>query len=122
MVVGPDNKVAVRTLSLGGTRGSDWIVEGGLNDGDRVIVTGVQKVKPGVLVQAVEAQPASLAASSTPAAATPAAPPPAGATPSAPKAATSATAAPPATTANGATPTAVRNVPRTSLAVVSDAK
>jgi membrane fusion protein (multidrug efflux system) len=64
MVVGPDNKAVVRTLSLGGTRGTDWIVDRGLNDGDRVIVTGVQKVKPGDLVQAVEAQPASLAATS----------------------------------------------------------
>src|SRR6195256_4652212 len=51
MVVGPDNKAVVRTLSLGGTRGSDWIVEGGLNDGDRVIVAGVQKLQPGAVVQ-----------------------------------------------------------------------
>jgi len=130
MVVGPDNKAVVRTLSLGGTRGTDWIVTGGLNDGDRVIVTGVQKVKPGTLVQAVEAQPASLVATpSTPAAATPATPSTpaiaarAAATPSAPTTATSATAAPAARAANGATATAVRNVPRTSPgAVVSDAK
>jgi membrane fusion protein (multidrug efflux system) len=120
MVVGPDNKAVVRTLSLGGTRGTDWIVTGGLNDGDRVIVTGVQKVKTGALVQAVEAQPALLAAvSSTAAAATPSTTTtPAIATPSAPTAATSATAAPPAPTANGATPSAVRNVPRTSRTVV----
>src|SRR4030095_1332915 len=92
MVVGPDNKAVLRTLSLGGTRGADWIVTGGLNDGDRVIVTGVQKVKPGVLVQAVEVQPASLAAaSSAPTAATPAAPTTA--------TSTSAMAAPPAPTA-----------------------
>ena len=65
MVVGQDNKVAVRTLSLGGTRGSDWIVQGGLNDGDRVIVAGVQKVKPGSVVQAVEVQPASVAETSS---------------------------------------------------------
>jgi membrane fusion protein (multidrug efflux system) len=64
MVVGHDNKVAVRTLSLGGTRGSDWIVQGGLNDGDRVIVAGMQKVNPGTVVQAVEVQPASAAAAS----------------------------------------------------------
>jgi membrane fusion protein (multidrug efflux system) len=62
MLVGPDNKAVVRALTLGGTRGSDWIVEGGLNDGDRVIVAGVQRVKPGAVVQAVEAQPASVAA------------------------------------------------------------
>src|SRR4029077_6950187 len=30
MVVGADNKVALRTLSLGGTRGNEWIVESGL--------------------------------------------------------------------------------------------
>ncbi len=65
MVVGPDNKVAIRTLMLAGTRGSNWIVEGGLNDGDRVIVAGVQKVKPGAFVQAVET-PATVAATSAP--------------------------------------------------------
>ena len=118
MVVGPDNKALVRTLALGGTRGSDWIVEGGLNDGDRVIVAGMQKVKPGSAVQAVEAQPASVAATSTPTTVTPAA-----LTSPAPTTATPAIAAPPARTANGATPPAVRNVPRTSPAVVvSDAK
>jgi len=132
MVVGPDNKAVVRTLLLGGTRGTDWIVDRGLNDGDRVIVAGVQKVKPGALVQAVEAQPASLAGTpSAPAKATSAI-----ATPSSPATGTSATAMPPASTAetpsiaapaarmaDGATPTAVRNVPRTSpAAVVTDAK
>jgi len=73
LVVGPDNKVALRKLSLAGTRGSAWIVDGGLNDGDRVIVGGVQKAQPGGLVQAVEAQPTDVAATS-PAARAPAAP------------------------------------------------
>jgi membrane fusion protein (multidrug efflux system) len=114
MVAGPDNKAVLRTLSLGGTHGSDWVVTAGLNDGDRVIVTGVQKVKPGVLVQAVEAPPASLAAASSAPAAAPLA---------APTTATSTMAAPPAPTANDATPTTVRNVPRTSPGtVVSSAK
>jgi membrane fusion protein (multidrug efflux system) len=54
LVVGPDNKVAVRTLQLIGTRGDQWIVEGGLADGDRVIVAGVQKAQPGAVVEAVE--------------------------------------------------------------------
>ena len=131
MVVGPDNKAVVRTLSLSGTRGNAWIVEGGLNDGDRVIVAGMQKVKPGSAVQAVEAQAASVATalstpSSTPATGASPAPAtvtPAPATPSTPTTATSAAAAPFTWTANGATPTAVRNVPRTSPgAVVSAAK
>jgi len=74
LVVGPDNKVASRTLSLAGTRGSAWIVDNGLNDGDRVIVGGVQKAQPGALVQAVEAQPTDVAATPLAANASPAAP------------------------------------------------
>ena len=62
LVVGPDNKVALRTLQLGGTRGTQWTVESGLNDGDRVIVGGVQKVQPGAVVQAIESQSATAAA------------------------------------------------------------
>jgi membrane fusion protein (multidrug efflux system) len=55
LVVGPDNKVASRQLQLKGTNGNQWVVEGGLAYGDRVIVSGVQKVQPGVVVHAVEA-------------------------------------------------------------------
>jgi membrane fusion protein, multidrug efflux system len=55
LVVGADGKAAARTLQLRGTRGDAWIVDGGLQDGDRVIVGGLQKVQPGVLVQASEA-------------------------------------------------------------------
>jgi membrane fusion protein (multidrug efflux system) len=62
LVVGPDNKVTLRTLQLGGTRGTQWTVESGLNDGDRVIVGGVQKVQPGAVVQAIESQGATAAA------------------------------------------------------------
>jgi membrane fusion protein (multidrug efflux system) len=62
LVVGPDNKVAARNLQLKGTRGDQWIVEGGLADGDRVIVAGVQKVQPGAVVRATEAQAATAAA------------------------------------------------------------
>jgi membrane fusion protein (multidrug efflux system) len=57
LVVGPDSKVAARTLKLAGTRGTAWIVESGLSDGDRVIVAGVQKVQPGGAVQATELPP-----------------------------------------------------------------
>src|SRR6266404_2052295 len=62
LVVGSDNKVAVRPLQLRGTNGNQWIVEGGVEDGDRVIVAGVQKVQPGGVVQAVESQMAIAAA------------------------------------------------------------
>ncbi|WP_428979428.1 efflux RND transporter periplasmic adaptor subunit [Cupriavidus oxalaticus] len=56
LVVGPDNKVVQRTIQAQSTLGDKWIVTGGLNDGERIIVAGGQKVQPGMLVQAVEAQ------------------------------------------------------------------
>jgi membrane fusion protein (multidrug efflux system) len=75
LIVGPDNKVAARPLQLRGTSGDEWIVEGGLNDGDRVIVDGVQKAQPGAVVTAVEFQTATAAAkSSIPKTAVPGAP------------------------------------------------
>ena len=40
LVVGADNKVALRQLVTSGTYGSNWVVESGLKAGDRVIVAG----------------------------------------------------------------------------------
>jgi membrane fusion protein (multidrug efflux system) len=65
LVVGPDNKVIVRSLQLHGTSGNQWIVSDGLKDGDRVIVAGMQKVQPGALVEAAESQTASSVAASS---------------------------------------------------------
>jgi len=56
LVVGPDNKVVQRTIQTQNTFGDKWVVTGGLNEGERVIVAGLQKVQPGMLVQAVEPQ------------------------------------------------------------------
>lgn len=61
MVVGADNKVAQRTVTTQDMAGANWIVTGGLNEGERVIVAGIQKVQAGMLVQASEARPASSA-------------------------------------------------------------
>ena len=82
LVVGPDNKVAQVQLVTSGTNGSNWVVESGLKAGDRVIVHGTEKVKPGMTVKAVEAQlaadpldPATAGAQASPSpAAAPAAP------------------------------------------------
>jgi membrane fusion protein (multidrug efflux system) len=54
LVVAPDNKVSLRAIHATRTSGADWVVEGGLNDGERVIVSGVQKVQPGATVRPVE--------------------------------------------------------------------
>ena len=61
LVVGPDGKAVVRPLGLRGTSGDQWIVSAGLEDGDRVIVAGLQKVQPGTAVKAVEAETSSAA-------------------------------------------------------------
>ena len=55
LIVGPDNKVSLREIQATRTVGTDWVVEDGLNDGEKVIVAGVQRVQPGALVRAVEA-------------------------------------------------------------------
>jgi membrane fusion protein, multidrug efflux system len=55
LVVGPDNKVVARSLVTSGTYGSNWVVESGLKPGDRVIVDGVDKAKPGSIVKTVPA-------------------------------------------------------------------
>jgi membrane fusion protein (multidrug efflux system) len=67
LVVGADNKVAQRSLQVQDMLGDAWVVTGGLREGERVIVSGVQKVQPGMLVRAVDAPapPASLAQAET---------------------------------------------------------
>ncbi len=50
LVVGPDNSVSLRTLTDGGTYGPFFVVLSGLHAGERVIVEGLQKVRPGIRV------------------------------------------------------------------------
>ncbi|MEO8599475.1 MAG: efflux RND transporter periplasmic adaptor subunit [bacterium] len=57
MVVGADNKVAVRTVITGNAQGNDWLIKEGLKAGDRVVVEGLQKIKPGAAVKVVPWQP-----------------------------------------------------------------
>ena len=53
LVVDAEDKVQQRILALDRAIGDKWLVSSGLNPGDRVIVEGVQKVRPGVSVKAV---------------------------------------------------------------------
>ncbi|CAM5527655.1 efflux RND transporter periplasmic adaptor subunit [Rhodanobacter lindaniclasticus] len=55
MLVGKDGKVEVRPVQVSRTVGDQWLVDGGLTAGDRVIVEGLQKIQPGTPVQATEA-------------------------------------------------------------------
>jgi membrane fusion protein (multidrug efflux system) len=52
-VVDASGKVEVRMVQAPRTVGDNWLVTSGLNPGDRVIVDGLQKVKPGMPVKAV---------------------------------------------------------------------
>jgi membrane fusion protein (multidrug efflux system) len=49
--VGPDNKVQARPVTTAERVGEQWVIEQGLKPGDRVIVEGQLKVRPGALVQ-----------------------------------------------------------------------
>jgi membrane fusion protein (multidrug efflux system) len=66
MVVGGDGKVELRKLQTARTLGNDWLIDSGLQAGDRVIVEGVQRARPGAQVQAVEASPAPVAPAPAP--------------------------------------------------------
>lgn len=49
-VVGGDDKVSVRTVTVGDRVGSEWVIADGLKPGERVIAEGVQKVRQGAHV------------------------------------------------------------------------
>ena len=54
MVVGKDGKVELRNVTTARSVGDQWLVTAGLAAGDRVIVEGLQKIGPGMPVQATE--------------------------------------------------------------------
>ena len=51
LVVDADNRVAIRRVTTGRQQGTDWVVEDGLQEGEMVIVEGLQRVRPGIEVQ-----------------------------------------------------------------------
>jgi membrane fusion protein (multidrug efflux system) len=62
LVVGEGDKVAARTVTLGDATDDFYIVTAGVKPGERVIVDGIQKVRPGMQVKA-EAKGSAPAAS-----------------------------------------------------------
>jgi membrane fusion protein (multidrug efflux system) len=65
--VTPENKVVPVPIQIGPMSGDKWVVTGGLTEGTRIVVDGVQKAKPGATVKPVDpanpAAPASAASS-----------------------------------------------------------
>lgn len=52
-VVGAEEKVEARTIKVLRTVADNWLVEEGLNPGDRVILEGIQRARPGTVVKTV---------------------------------------------------------------------
>jgi membrane fusion protein (multidrug efflux system) len=74
MVVAPDGQVAPRTIKLGGAQNGQWVVLDGLKAGEKVMVDGFQKLRPGSPVKPVPWTPAGAAPAGPAAAATAAKP------------------------------------------------
>jgi membrane fusion protein, multidrug efflux system len=56
-VVTSTNTAHIQTVNVGAQIGSDWIINSGLEPGDRVVVEGIQKVREGAAVNPVPFAP-----------------------------------------------------------------
>ena len=65
-VVGPADQVDLRWVKVGERTGNLWVIEEGLQPGERVIVEGIQKVKPGMTVTTKPYQEASAVPQTSP--------------------------------------------------------
>jgi membrane fusion protein (multidrug efflux system) len=55
LLVGPENKVMPRPVKVGAMAGTNFVIEDGLAGGERLIVSGMQKAKPGSPVKPIVA-------------------------------------------------------------------
>ncbi len=62
IVVGPDDKAEIRPVQTAERVGRLWVIAKGLDPGDRVVVEGLQKARPGSLVNPVPVPPEAAAA------------------------------------------------------------
>jgi len=54
MFASPEGRVEQRILKVSQAVGQNWLVESGANEGDRVIIEGLMKVRPGLLAKTTE--------------------------------------------------------------------
>jgi membrane fusion protein (multidrug efflux system) len=52
-VVDQDEKIQIRDVAASDWKGDQWLIDRGLNQGDRVVVNGLMKIGPGAPVKAV---------------------------------------------------------------------
>ena len=51
VVLSPDNHVHIRTVQVGPTVGTEWVITAGVKPGDRVVTAGIDKVRDGQVVK-----------------------------------------------------------------------
>ena len=51
VVLGPDNHVHIRTVQVGPTVGTEWVITAGVKPGDRVVTAGIDKVRDDQVVK-----------------------------------------------------------------------
>ena len=71
-VVKADDTVEIRPVEVGARTGTDWVVSKGLQAGERVIVDGLQKARPGAKVKPTTGTTATADSAAAAAAPTPA--------------------------------------------------
>ena len=64
-VVGGDNKVSIRPVTLGPQVDSMWLIQDGLKPGETVVASGTQKLTPGMIVKPVPFKPTASTNSNT---------------------------------------------------------
>jgi len=57
-VVGADNKIAFKNVTVGPRVDSMWVIESGITAGEKVVVEGLQRVREGIVVTPKPAPPA----------------------------------------------------------------
>jgi membrane fusion protein (multidrug efflux system) len=62
LVVGPGDVVSRRVITVARADDTDWVITGGLHDGDRIVVDGLQQAEPGAKVRPHEAAPMTASA------------------------------------------------------------
>lgn len=57
LVVDAEDKVQVRRVEIGVPRGTNLVIRKGLKEGERVVTEGIQRIRPGQVVNPTEAKP-----------------------------------------------------------------
>jgi membrane fusion protein (multidrug efflux system) len=56
LVVDDENKVQIRRVELAGPRGVNMVIRKGLKAGERVVTEGIQRIRPGQVVNPTDAK------------------------------------------------------------------